>query len=232
MRKVMSTTFLSFLHVFHININVVHGMAVPNYSRNTKGRFPAMIYLYLKTHNITGLKYLGKTINSDPHLYQGSGLIWKRHLAKHGYDVTTEILFQCEDTTEFSKNALSISKKLDVVNSKKFANLMHESGDGGAQEWTIQSRKKLSNTQKKRGICPNPGYNTSQQKTNISNSMKMYLQDKDARNKRISQLHSKENRKKAAKTISSLKWCNDGNRNYRLKTIPDGFYPGRLPLTT
>ena len=51
-----------------------------------------MIYLYLKTHNLTGLKYLGKTIK-DPYEYSGSGIVWTRHLKSHGNDVTTEILF-------------------------------------------------------------------------------------------------------------------------------------------
>ena len=58
------------------------------------------IYLYVKTHNITGLKYLGKTINPDPHSYKGSGTIWLRHIKKHGYDVTTEILKECSNNEE------------------------------------------------------------------------------------------------------------------------------------
>jgi len=49
------------------------------------------IYLYLKTHNKTGLKYLGKTIQ-NPYKYQGSGEYWIPHIKKHGYDVTTKIL--------------------------------------------------------------------------------------------------------------------------------------------
>ena len=43
-----------------------------------------IIYLYLKTHNKTGLKYLGQTSNPDPHRYAGSGTYWKRHLGVHG----------------------------------------------------------------------------------------------------------------------------------------------------
>ena len=38
-----------------------------------------MIYLYKKTHNKTGLKYLGKTISKDPYTYSGSGVYWTRH---------------------------------------------------------------------------------------------------------------------------------------------------------
>lgn len=47
------------------------------------------IYLYVKTHNITGKKYLGKTTRDDYHEYPGSGKIWKKHLKKHGYDYST-----------------------------------------------------------------------------------------------------------------------------------------------
>jgi hypothetical protein len=35
--------------------------------------------LYVKTHNITGLKYFGKTTN-DPFKYKGSGKYWLDHL--------------------------------------------------------------------------------------------------------------------------------------------------------
>lgn len=73
-----------------INNSVVRGGEIPNYSiamRSTS----MIIYLYLKTHNTTGLKYLGKTVK-DPSTYKGSGLHWTRHLAKHGNDVNTEAI--------------------------------------------------------------------------------------------------------------------------------------------
>ena len=89
-----------------------------------------MIYLYIKTHNITGLKYLGKT-TSDPFKYKGSGTVWQRHIAKHGNDVTTQILFLSESKDEFKIRALEISKQLDIVESKDFANLCYEEGQGG-----------------------------------------------------------------------------------------------------
>ncbi len=46
-------------------------------------------YLYIKTHNKTGMKYFGKTVSEDPEKYSGSGVYWKRHIEKHGNDVTT-----------------------------------------------------------------------------------------------------------------------------------------------
>jgi len=38
-----------------------------------------MVYLYVKIHNVTKLKYFGKT-TKNPYNYKGSGLYWKRHL--------------------------------------------------------------------------------------------------------------------------------------------------------
>ena len=91
-----------------------------------------IIYLYKKTHNITGLKYLGKTTLSDPYKYRGSGKHWCRHINKHGYDVTTEIIRVCESKEELKEWGLYYSKLWNIVESKEWANKMPESGDGGA----------------------------------------------------------------------------------------------------
>lgn len=87
------------------------------------------IFLYLKTHE-SGLRYLGKTVQ-DPFTYTGSGLRWKRHLAKHGNNVTTQILFESYDPNEIATEGLYYSELLNIVNDKNFANLRPESGDGG-----------------------------------------------------------------------------------------------------
>jgi len=107
-----------------------------------------MIYLYLKTHNKTGLKYLGKTISKDPYNYTGSGKLWKRHINKHGYDVKTEILLVTEDKIELKEAGIYYSTLWNIVKSKEFANLIPESGDGGARVWTTESRKNLSDATK------------------------------------------------------------------------------------
>ena len=106
-----------------------------------------MLYLYIKTHNKTGLKYFGKTASSEPQKYKGSGKRWLNHINKHGYDVTTEILFQTECPLELKEKGLYYSMLYDVVKSDKWANLKEESGDGGwdfvnANEQVRQSRKK------------------------------------------------------------------------------------------
>lgn len=58
------------------------------------------IFLYKKTHLVTGLNYLGKTISKDPHKYRGSGKYWLNHIKKHGYLVNTEILKECQTSEE------------------------------------------------------------------------------------------------------------------------------------
>ena len=90
-----------------------------------------MIYLYLKTHNKTGLKYLGKTSAKDPNKYTGSGVYWLRHLKIHGIDVKTEILFESSCAKEIKEKGLYFSKLWNVATSKDFANLKIEEGEGG-----------------------------------------------------------------------------------------------------
>jgi hypothetical protein len=90
-----------------------------------------MIYLYVKTHNKTGLKYLGKTKQKNPHSYKGSGTRWLKHIKKHGYDVTTEIIFQSKNPKEIKAQGIYYSKLWDVVDNDSWANLKEESGDGG-----------------------------------------------------------------------------------------------------
>ena len=109
-----------------------------------------MIYLYLKTHNKTGLKYLGKTESKDPHKYRGSGKYWKRHIEKHGYDVTTQILLITEDRNELKETGLFFSRLWNVVKSDDFANLKLEDGHRGGHLESIEfsERMKLSNKER------------------------------------------------------------------------------------
>jgi hypothetical protein len=101
-----------------------------------------MIYLYVKTHNLTGLKYLGKTTSKDPHKYPGSGLRWTRHLKKHGYDYTTEIIFESEDKEEIKQEGLKYSCLWNIEESPDWANLKPESGEGGFSKSLNLGRKR------------------------------------------------------------------------------------------
>jgi hypothetical protein len=107
-----------------------------------------IIYLYIKTHNITGLKYLGKTIAKDPHKYPGSGIYWASHLNKHGKNYTTEILKECHSKEELIEWGIYYSRLWNIVDSDEWANLKEEQGDGGRQ--SAEVRKRISEAGKGR----------------------------------------------------------------------------------
>ena len=102
-----------------------------------------MMYLYLKTHNVTGYQYLGKTVN-DPHKYKGSGLLWQRHLRQYNNDVTTVVLLATESKQELADTGIFFSKLFNVVNNSLFANLTEESGQGGFTKYTAERNNKIS----------------------------------------------------------------------------------------
>ena len=134
-------------------------------------------YLYIKTHRITGLQYLGYTSNNDPHKYAGSGKYWRHHLKKHGYNYDTKILHRCISMSAIKAWGLFYSNLWDVVKSNKWANLKIEAGDGGAYigfKHTEESKKKISDSAKKRNIpSPKKGIPISDiTKNKISNSLK------------------------------------------------------------
>ena len=89
-------------------------------------------YLYVKTHNKTGLKYLGKTKLKDPHKYTGSGVYWLRHLKIHGKDYSTEILCECTSKEDLRKQGIYYSNLWNIVEDESWANLCPETGDGGS----------------------------------------------------------------------------------------------------
>ena len=100
------------------------------------------IYLYKKTHSITGLNYLGKT-TQDPFKYKGSGVYWEAHLKVHGSDHFTEVLRECQSNEEVKKWGLYYSELWNVVESDKWANIKPENGDGGCIAHSLETRAKI-----------------------------------------------------------------------------------------
>jgi len=111
------------------------------------GKYRMTYYLYVKTHNLTGLKYLGKTI-SDPYIYKGSGVYWCNHLKEHGSDISTQVVRECHTESELVHWGRYYSDLWNVVESKEWANLIAEEGPGGA--WSEESKQKLSKTMKEK----------------------------------------------------------------------------------
>lgn len=102
-------------------------------------------YLMIKTHSKTRLKYLCKKSTTNINScfrYLGSGTYWKKHLIKHGKNIETEIIEMCNSKQELTEKGIYWSKKLNVVKSDGFANLVEERGDGGP---TMLGRKITKN---------------------------------------------------------------------------------------
>ena len=90
-------------------------------------------YLYIKQHEITGMKYFGKTSAADPYKYKGSGKHWVRHISKHGKNHVktlwvSEPFYEQNDLVEF---ATFLSEEMDIVSSPQWANLTVENGIDG-----------------------------------------------------------------------------------------------------
>lgn len=100
--------------------------------------------LMIKTHKVSKLKYLcyTRSIGKSYDNYKGSGTYWKSHLRKHGNDIVTELIYETHDKEIFKKVAIEKSLQYDIVNSKKWANLKIEEGDGGD---TVSNKRWITN---------------------------------------------------------------------------------------
>lgn len=117
-------------------------------------------YLYIKVHEKTGMRYLGKTTKKNPDSYLGSGTYWKSHIRKHGKEHVHTIWKQLfTDVDELVKTALKLSEDNDIVNSNSWANLVTENGLDGltvgfssprkgkiGKKHSIETKHKISNS--------------------------------------------------------------------------------------
>lgn len=149
-----------------------------------------MIYIYLKRHNKTGLKYLGQTKSRDPHVYKGSGKYWKNHIKTHGYDVTTEVLKVCTNKEEVRYWGEYYTTYFNIIDSEEWANLKPESGDGGwppyarkGKRHTDKTRKKISENTKGRSKKGTP--RTDSQKEHLSRINKGKPRSRDSIQKQL-----------------------------------------------
>lgn len=180
-------------------------------------------YLYLKTHNVTGLKYLGKTERCDFYEYHGSGVYWKRHLKVHGCDYHTTCLLKTESQEELRETGLFFSRIWNVVNSNEFANLTEEDGNGGSNFKHLARTKEWSNNIRNSKLREkNPMWKGGHTlKKSPPKSRSEYG---------MSGLnHNDESKSKISQSLTKWMWITDGKENLKvLKTssIPEGWRRG------
>lgn len=136
-----------------------------------------MYTLYLKEHKDTRLKYLGYTKRKDVHSYPGSGVYWRRHLSKHGWNYTTDVLLETDSEQELKDVGIYYSELWDICDSSEFANLKTEEGVSGS--YSMESRKKMSESAKKRG-APSTAWTSEE----VSEMNKKSWKDPETRRKR------------------------------------------------
>ena len=212
-----------------------------------------MIYLYVKTHNKTGLKYLGKT-STDPYKYRGSGVRWNNHLNIHGDDVSTEILRECQTNEEIRHWGEYYSTVWDIVASDEWANLKAETGDGGSYPHSDETKRKLSQI-KKGQAAHNKGKKWSQERKDrqsdsnrgknnpmfgklfINNGISNLVINKGEAipegyvRGSLQKMGNKKGRPSDANPNFGKHWITDGTKNKMvIKTlpIPDNWYKGRV----
>jgi hypothetical protein len=217
-----------------------------------------MIYLYVKTHNVTGLKYLGQTKNKNPHGYSGSGLYWKLHLKRHGRDFSTEIIKECTTQEEVRQWGVLYSNLWNVVESDEWANLKPETGDGGCllgtnlgRQHSAFTKQKISDSKKGKPInrvTPiseetkkklseslkgrerKPEAVAKQLATKIKNGTLTHTEEtKQKMRKPKSESHKANIRANHTRPTKDSTWINNGIATKQWKgEIPEGWFIGRL----
>ena len=202
------------------------------------------IYLYIKTHNLTGLKYFGKTTQLNVEKYRGSGTVWMNHIRKHGYDVSTEIIACFEDIEKCKEFAYDFSIKNDIVNSSEWANLEIERIEGYGNfknkevlekaretrrknQTSIEFDKTLSKLGVKKVIENKLGYlNPKNQMKGVEKAL-----TEDARKKRLEKLKEIKHQQGERNSQFGTHWITNGVSNKKIKNdknIPIGWRLGRV----
>jgi hypothetical protein len=96
--------------------------------------------LLVKTHNKTGKKYFCKTTKlTSLEKYHGSGVVWKKHISKHGKDISTGVVGVYYEKDRCVETALRLSKEWNIVESNEWANVIYENGLDGAGSGELNS---------------------------------------------------------------------------------------------
>ena len=195
------------------------------------------VSLYIATHNITGLKYFGKTTKylSEELLqqkYHGSGSDWKKHLSKYGDNVTMKLIgvysLNPEDDNYVEPIALKLSNKWDIVKSSLWANRKLENGlDGGWRGYSktddelLLSKQKELKTKSSKEWLENVGYNQFYNHSifMLNNSSIAEKSKETKSSKEWQESVGKEARRKLSETRLSKEWIENVGKEARRKEM-------------
>ena len=112
--------------------------------------------IYIKKCSHCNLKYLGIT-TQDINKYKGSGIKWKNHLNKNHSTQINIFIKYIKNEDYFYKCCNQLSKFLNIIENKEYANLINEDGLCGGDKISCKSeeernkiKKKQSNSHKNR----------------------------------------------------------------------------------
>ena len=182
-------------------------------------------WLYIKKHNITGLKYFGKTVKTDPTKYNGSGKYWILHLKEHGYNVSTIWCQLFIEQADLERYALAFSAENNISESKDWANLKPENGlDGGCvgTHRSASTRQKLSEANKGRKQSDETKLKRSRSnkgKHGIPKSEETRQKIKTARKLQVMKPHSQETKQKIGAANKGRKLSEEMKQKMRKSII-------------
>ena len=175
----------------------------------------------VKTHRITGLKYLCQTSNKNPHKYKGSGKYWKYHLNKHGIDFDTHIILKCYTKSALKEWGLYYSKLWSIVQSKQWANLMPEAGDGSDSEFIKMKRSDPDSGYNKPHFIESMRFHAKHRMKNkkfrdniskkVSNSVKKLWQTKEYQEKNCERYTVTSPEGKSFEILNLNQFCRENN---------------------
>lgn len=166
-----------------------------------------MFRLMIKTHRTTGYKYLCVTTKEDYEGYCGSGVRWRKHLQAHGFDVSTEVLFEHHSRDDIFKHVcLYYSDVYDVVNSSEWANLILEDGNTGSAFSFRNTESKVSISTKFKKIFSETERGRIWRKNiGIASSKVWNAYTPEEKHKRVSKLKAIYTEEKRAEHSATLK---------------------------
>lgn len=102
----------------------------------------------------SGLKYLCKTTTEarlNPYVYRGSGKYWLKHIRKNKSWIITCVIGTYDTSQQLAKAGEYYSSLYNVAESKDWANLIPETGNGGWINDQTGRRWKVKDTSNMRG---------------------------------------------------------------------------------